>query len=283
MRAVILAGGYATRLKSVTNNGAVAKPLLPITVDGKTQPILYFILDKLNEIVDYLDEIIVISNEKYLSQFKEACKTYSADNNVDIITVLSDGTTCPENARGANGTLKMVNDYIHSKDENYDDEVLVLAGDNYFDFSLLDLVWFYDNDHYINERYKPGESLNVVVSKVYPESDKEYIADKFGIINADENALVLSLDEKPGIENIKSTNVCLAIYMFDRKSFDLIDDYMKANETDKKKRDSLGYFINYIINNTNTYTFTFDGKFIDIGSPQDYYSMYNPNNKNNNL
>lgn len=265
MKVVILAGGYATRLVSVTNNGKIAKPLLPISAEGKTQPMLYFILDKIKCLGSLVDEIVLLTNEKYYVQMRNACTDYDG---VLPITVLSDGSTCPENMRGANGTLSIANDYIG----DYEGDVLVLAGDNYFDFSLKDLVKFHKEKTQNNT--SKIYNVNTVVSKRYPESDKAYIADKFGILNL-EGQRVLALEEKPGINNIKSTNACLAVYLFNRQDFGLINNYMHAFESEPKMRDSLGYFINYIISKSKTYTYAFEGKFIDIGSPADYYSMNN--------
>ena len=68
MKAVILGAGYATMLRSVTNNGEIAKPLLDIYAEGKTQSILYFLLDKLFK-TNFFDEVIVITNNKYYNQF----------------------------------------------------------------------------------------------------------------------------------------------------------------------------------------------------------------------
>ncbi len=261
MKAVILAGGYANRLRSVTENGRLAKPLLPITIDGKTQPILYFILDKINDVHEYFDEVIVISNEKYLAQFEQAALDYGSKCK---LTILSDGSTGPENARGANGSLRMANYYIP---QDYQGEVLVLAGDNYFDFELSDLLNFYERKSLL---YK--ENCNVLVSKVYPESEKAAIADRFGILEFDKNKRVKALQEKPGIEKISSTNVCLAVYLFNRPDFNLIETYLTTQQ-DAKKRDNLGHFIDYVSKNSSTYSFEFDGKFIDIGTPDDYYSL----------
>lgn len=264
MKAVILVGGYATRLKSITNNGEIAKTLLPITAEGKTQPILYFILDKITEAAKYIDEIIVITNNKYKEQIKSACKQYPCQKK---LTILTDGSNSPEDMRGANGTLAIVNREIGSR---YEGDILVMAGDNYFDFSLADLVKFHKKKTQANHSKK---CVNTIVSKVYPESDKEYIADKFGILDVGQYGIVQSLDEKPGVENLKSTNVCLAVYIFNRTDFNSIDDYLSQGNLTKKQRDSLGYFINYIIDNSKTFTFEFDGKFIDIGTPEDYLSM----------
>ena len=263
MKAVILAAGYATRLRSVTNNGEIAKPLLEISAEGKTQSILYFLLDKLFK-TNHFDEVVVITNNKYYKQFISAVKEYENEGRANCkINVLNDGTNSSEEAKGANGDLFIANNYLPM---DFDDDVLVVAGDNYFDFDIDDLVNFYYD---VNMR----GNCNVVVSKRYPESEKEDIASKFGILDLDDSARVHALDEKPGIDKIKSTNVCLATYIFNRLDFDLIAHYLQFVAKTQKEKDSLGYFINFIIKNTPTYTYQFDGEFIDIGSPLDYYSI----------
>jgi glucose-1-phosphate thymidylyltransferase len=62
MKAIILAAGYATRLYPLTLNQP--KALLPIA--GK--PIIDYIVDQI-ETIDVIDELIVISNEKFFPHF----------------------------------------------------------------------------------------------------------------------------------------------------------------------------------------------------------------------
>lgn len=271
MKAVILVGGYATRLKDITHNGAIAKTMLPITAEGKTQPILYFILDKICQthvIKDNFDEIIVITNDKYIDQIKDACNRYAWQPPFPKkLTVMSDGSNSPENMLGAIGTLRLVNSII---DDSYTGDIMVLAGDNYFDFDLNDLVKFHRLKTQANHSKK---CVNTIVSKVYPETEKEHIANKFGILDVGNHNLVKSLDEKPSVDEMKSTNVSLAVYLFNRTDFNSIEDYLAQPNLTAKQRDSLGFFINYIIKNTKTYTFEFDGNFIDIGTPDDYRLM----------
>ena len=265
MKAIILAAGYANRLRSVTNDGAIAKTLLPIEIDGKGQPILYFLLDKIKRTKD-ISETIVISNQKYYKQIKEACENYPMDN----ISIISNGTKDPSEAKGANADLSLALELLNDSNE----DVLVLASDNYFEFELDDLVKYYNS---LNEF---EDNVNIVASKKYPESMKSYIADKFGILDTSSNKKVVSLDEKPGIENIKTTNVSLALYIFNREDFNKLDTFLDIYKDDKKKRDSLGYFINYMIHNTNMYTYEFDTAFYDIGTPDEYYQIaYKEENK----
>ena len=256
MKVVILAGGYANRLRSVTNNGEIAKTLLEITAEGKTQPILYFLLDKVREL-PAVDNIILVANDKYKDQIVNAIHEYASENKCPKFTIISDGSNSPEHAMGANFALNLA------------DACIPAACDNYFDFDLNDLYAFYTK-----MENQTGGPVNVVASKLYPDSEREFIANNFGILNVDKDKRILSLDEKPGIENIKTNNVSLALYMFNRDDLGLIDTYMSIT-TDKKKRDSLGYFINYVTQRTDSFTYEISGAFCDIGTPDEYYKMKN--------
>lgn len=64
MKALILAAGYATRLYPLTKE--YPKPLLLV---GK-KPIIDYIVAKLESIPE-LDEIVVVTNTKFISKFKK--------------------------------------------------------------------------------------------------------------------------------------------------------------------------------------------------------------------
>ena len=128
MKAIILAAGYATRLYPLTLN--MPKALLPI--GGK--PIIDHIVAQMDT-VDELDEIYVVSNDKFAGHFEEWAKT--AVSRVPI-KVLNDGTTDDSNKRGAIGDISFVIDEMQ-----IDDDLMVIAGDNFFTYSLKDYVRFF--------------------------------------------------------------------------------------------------------------------------------------------
>lgn len=273
MKVIILAGGFATRLESRTNNGEIAKTLLPITVEGKTQPILHFILDKIHAVKsNEITEVIVVSNNKYYEQIRSACKEWKTANNSNLqFALLNTNCNDKSEAKGANADLNLANRYIP---ENSKEQVLVMASDNYFNFPLDNLINYYN---YLNDIEKAS---SVVVSKKYPESEKEFISKNYGILNIGYLNRIISLDEKPGLEKCKSTNVSLALYVMDRNTFSLLDTYLEENANNPKQRDSLGCFINYIIHNSQSYTYPHSGIFYDIGSPEEYDKL---SGKTNNL
>ena len=272
MKVIILAAGYATRLEPVTQ-GKVAKTLLPICAEGTRQPIIYYIFDKLfyyNErFGKTIQEINVLSNEKYKDSIEKACEEYLEGAEVNIpINVVSDGTTCKEEALGANGDLKFMND--HMSRYCTDNDVLIIAGDNYFDFDLVDFF----HDYYL-ARINSDTPITMVVSKDFPEEQREYVHKGFAILDVDEDGRVLDMIEKPAKDGIHldSNKGAICMYLMDRKHLDLIDKYMEEHKDNPKLRDSIGYFISYLAKNTPTYTFSFSSRFVDIGTPEEYDKM----------
>ena len=119
--------GYATRLYPLTEN--IPKPLLQVA--GRS--ILDRICDEVEK-VEEIDEIIIVSNHKFIVQFDDWAKRYKGKKGV----ILDDGTTSNEERLGA------VRDILFAIDQLLiDEDIMVLAGDNLFDFSLGEFVDFY--------------------------------------------------------------------------------------------------------------------------------------------
>ena len=168
MKAIILAAGYATRLYPLTLH--TPKALLPI---GK-KPIIDHIVEKMNTVKE-LDAIYVVSNDKFAEQFADWAKT--AKSRVPI-TVLNDGTTDDSNKRGAIGDISFVIDEMQIADD-----LMVIAGDNFFTYSLKEYVDFFHE-----------KNRDCVCVKVWED---EAALSQFGIALLDENGRVLDIEEKP--------------------------------------------------------------------------------------
>src|SRR5688572_1927026 len=95
MKAIILAAGYATRLKPLTER--TAKPLLPVA----GRPMIEFILDKVRELPE-VDEVHVVTNHRFAPAFAEWADRRSA---APRVTVHDDGTTSNEDRLGAIGDI----------------------------------------------------------------------------------------------------------------------------------------------------------------------------------
>ena len=238
MIALILAAGYATRLYPLTINKP--KALLPIN----NKPIIDYIVDEI-ETIDAVDEIIVISNHKFFDCFYEWADSLKSDKK---ITVLDDGTTSEETRRGAIG------DILYAIDEkNIDEEVLVIAGDNFFTYSLKDYYDYYkriDKDCVCVKRFENREMLK-----------------QFGVALLDENSKVLEIEEKPA--QPKTNMAVYATYMYKRDTVPMFRQYIQEGN----KPDAPGYFLEWLYKRKEVYAYTFEGECYDIGTPESYRSV----------
>jgi len=124
MQAIILAGGYGTRLYPLTINAP--KPM--IMVGGK--PMIEYLVEKLNKIPE-ISEIFIVSNAKFSHVFEE----WAAEKKFPNITIVNDGTLTNEDRLGSVGDIQYVI-------ENYDihEDIMILGGDNFFEDSLQNAV-----------------------------------------------------------------------------------------------------------------------------------------------
>lgn len=235
MKAIILAAGYATRLYPLTLNRP--KALLPI---GE-KPIIDHIVEKMDE-VDELDEIFVVSNDKFASHFEAWAKT--AKSRVPI-TVLNDGTTDDSNKRGAIGDIAFV-----IEEAKVDDDLMVIAGDNFFTYSLADYVRFF--------REKDRDCVCV---KVWEDESQ---LSQFGIALLDEKGMVLDIEEKPA--KPKSNTAVFAAYLYKKETVPMFAEYLAAGN----KPDAPGNFPAWLYLQKEVYAYTFEGECYDIGTPDSY-------------
>lgn len=235
MKAIILAAGYATRLYPLTINRP--KALLPIN----KKPIIDYIVEELNTIEE-LDEIYVVTNSRFAENFSDWAK--DAPSRVPIF-VLDDGTTSDENKKGAVGDMGFV---IEQK--GIDDELLVIAGDNFFTYSLRDYVDYYR---------KKGHDC--VCVKKWPN---EAELSKFGIALLDADGKVLDIEEKP--QHPKSNTVVFATYLYRRETVPMIREYLAAGNNP----DAPGNFPAWLYKRKDVYAYTFSGECYDIGTPESY-------------
>ncbi|MCD6459302.1 nucleotidyltransferase family protein [bacterium] len=229
MKAVIMAAGYATRLYPLTKDKP--KPLLP--VGGK--PIIEYIIGKL-EVFENIDTVYVVTNDKFYSHF---CKWQNEFDYHIPVEILNDGTLSNDDRLGAIGDMNFV-----ITEKNIDDDLIVVAGDNLFDFDLAKLKNF-------------SADKNIVIC-AYDVNDYK-LATQYGIVSLDSNGKVISFVEKP--ENPPSTLAALGIYLFKKNKVSLITKYINDGNT----ADAPGYFIQWAYKNDEVYSYIFKGVWYDIG------------------
>lgn len=237
MKALILAAGYAVRLYPLTRQ--YPKPLL--RVDNK--PIIDYIVDKL-KVIDDIDEIIVVTNSKFISRFKKWAKRL---NCTKAISVVDDLTSRSTDRRGAIGDIDFS---IHKK--RIKDDLLVIGGDNLFDGDLKSFLAF-------AKRNKAHPAIGV-----YDLKDLHQ-ANKYGVVRLDKQNKIINFKEKPKIP--KSTLVAMCLYYFPKTKLRLIGEYLRA-KTDKF--DATGFYIDWLRKKIPVYGFIFEGKWYDIGDRRFY-------------
>jgi len=225
LKAVVLAAGYATRLRPLTD--AVPKQLLP--VGGR--PMLDWILDKVRELEP--DEIHLVTNARFTRDFER----WAEGTNV---RVHDDGTTSNDDRLGAVGDLRFLQERA-----DLDTDVLVIAGDNLFDFSLCDYSdWW---------RAKNGSAV-----AVYDVGDAA-LATQYGIVTVDELERIVEFVEKPA--DPPSTLAATAAYLFRREHAQLVAPYLdEGNPPDQP-----GNFVAWLCAREPVYAYRIAGGWWDIG------------------
>lgn len=225
MKAVILAAGYATRLYPLTLNKA--KPLLEVA--GK--PIIQHIAEKLLSAGVAEKDILVVSNSKFYNDFRKWNSK---------ITVLDDGSTSEENKLGAIGDIAFAL-------KNVEDDVLILAGDNFFTFDLNQFL-----------KFSKGKNFAIVGRELETLED----AKKHGNIEIDSNNRITNFIEKPLNPKTKLSAIC--VYYISKKYLTLFSRYLE----EKTNKDAPGYFMEWLAKNNEVYAWIDSSAYFDIGDKE---------------
>ena len=225
MKALILAAGYATRLRPLTDT--LPKQLLP--VGGR--PMVDWIVNKVREAG--IEEIHLVTNARFAGLFDGWAKGAG-------VTVHDDGTTTNETRLGAIGDVRFVRDKT-----GWDDDLLVIAGDNLFDYSLDDFV------HFAAEK-------SATAVAVYDVGDRE-LATQYGVIELDADDRVVGFVEKPA--EPPTTLCATATYLYAREHARLVDTYLdEGNQPDQP-----GHFIAWLYRRAPVFGFRIPGGWYDVG------------------
>jgi glucose-1-phosphate thymidylyltransferase len=229
---LVLAAGYATRLRPLTDR--VAKPLLPLA----GRPMLDYLHDKIAA-VDEVDELHVVTNSRFAADFDAWAE--AGDRPLPVV-VHDDGTTSNEDRLGAVGDIRFVLDQAGLEGE----DLLIVAGDNLFEFELADLVRFW--------REKGGGSA----VGVHDVGDLE-LAKQYSVIELDEDDRVTYLEEKP--DEPRSTLAGIAVYLYPAQHAGLVREYLDEGNSP----DQPGRFVVWLYPRVPVYGYRFPGGWLDIG------------------
>ena len=238
MKAIILLAGYATRMYPLTKDQP--KALLPL----KGKPVIDYIVEQINRI-PAIDTIYAVTNSKFYTHFVEWAKT--APTTVPI-EVLDDGTTDNSNRLGAVGDI-----YFTIQEKSIDDDIFVIAGDNYFTFDLKEQY-----DFFVDKGHDTLAAMEI--------NDIEMLR-AFAVAELDGSGKVLSLEEKP--QTPKSNTAIFASYFYRRETLPLFKRYFDEGNPP----DAPGYFPEWLHKISDVYAYIMNGECYDIGTIQMYEEM----------
>jgi len=227
MKCLILGAGFGTRLYPLTLNKA------KVLLEFKGKPLFTHIIEKIPQGVD----IMASANRKFEADFRQWQESIEREVELCIEDVWTE-----EQQKGAVGSL---NFWIEQKE--IDEDLLVIAGDNYFEFDLSQFIAAY------NEK-------NVLVA-IHDIGDRSK-ARRFGVVQVDKNR-VIKFEEKPLIPS--SSLVATACYILPPHVFPILSQYCQQG-----KSNNLGAFIAHLSEVEEVCIYAFAELWLDIGSIEDY-------------
>ena len=237
MKALVLAAGYATRLRPLTDT--TAKPLLPVA----GRPMLDYVCDRIDE-VEEINELRVVSN----ARFAGAIKRWAESRQGRLRPLVhDDGTRSNEERLGAIGDIRFVVEQAGLGGE----DLLVVAGDNLFDFSLAAQLDFW--------RSRAARADGVAVSCVAVHRCPSELLSLYGVVVLDEDGRIRDFVEKP--EQPPSDLIATASYVFSGWHIAMIDRYLAEGNSP----DQPGNFLAWLHSREPVFGFVFEGLWLDVG------------------
>ncbi|MFB6311507.1 MAG: sugar phosphate nucleotidyltransferase [Salinirussus sp.] len=233
MHAVVLAGGYATRLWPVTRNRP--KMLLPVGEEAVIDRILAAL-----ESDDRIEAVHVSTNERFAADFEN----HVATTEFEKPQLSVEETTDEDEKLGVVGALAQLVDREGLEDE----DLLVVAGDNLISFDLGDFLDFF--------QARKGAAL-----AAYDVGSRER-ATQYGLVELDGDRVV-DFQEKP--DEPASTLVSIACYAFAAEDV-RFQEYLEGGNNP----DEPGWYLQWLQDRRPLHAFTFDGAWFDIGTPESY-------------
>ena len=239
MKCLILAAGYATRLYPLTEN--FPKPLLK--VGDKT--ILDWLVDDIGT-AGLVDGFVVISNHKFADHFRAwADNKCLSGQSEGIYTVVDDGTSTNETRLGAVRDIQYAIDSL-----GLDDDLLVIAGDNILDFSLVEFI-----------RYVRDKGTSCIMRYYEPDEKRLH---KSGIVEVDADDRIVGMEEKPA--EPKSHWCCPPFYYYRREDAGRVAEGIAAG----CGVDAPGSFAAWLSSRVPVHAMEMPGRRFDIGDIVSY-------------
>jgi glucose-1-phosphate thymidylyltransferase len=177
-----------------------------------------------------------VTNARFAADFERWAEGRS-------VSVHDDGTRSNEDRLGAIGDIR----FTVERAGLAGDDLLVIAGDNLFDFSLAEFVsWWH------------GKDVASAVA-VHDVGDRE-LAKQLGVVELDDDERIVSFVEKP--DQPLSTLAATAAYVYHREHVPLVARYLD----DGNAPDQPGRLVAWLHTREPVYGYSFEGGWYDIGS-----------------
>ncbi len=233
MDAVVLAGGYATRLWPITRHRP--KMFLPV---GETT-----VIDRVLGALESdarVEDVYVSTNERFAEEFTEHLR--AAPYEKPRLSV--EETVAEDEKLGVVGALAQ----LVEREGIGGTELLVVAGDNLLGFDLSEFIDFFE----------AGETAALAAHDV---GSRER-AQQFGLVEL-EGDRVVDFQEKP--DEPASTLVSIACYAFPAEEV-RFGEYLDG----ENNPDEPGWFLQWLQGRSTVRAFTFADPWFDIGTPENY-------------
>mgnify|MGYP002621440305 FL=1 len=224
MKGIILAGGSGTRLYPITM--AMSKQLMPVY----DKPMIYYPIERLLQ-AD-IKEILIVTGTDHMG---------------DVVNLLGSGKDfgcrftykVQDEAGGIAQALGLAENFAGG------DSMVVILGDNIFDFGLNDAIKAYS-----------GHGAHIMIKEV-PDPSRYGVAEISG-------EKIVGIEEKPA--DPKSNYCVTGIYMYDSNVFDYIRTLKPSGRGELEITDVNNHYIK-----SGKMTFSIlDGWWTDAGTPDSY-------------
>ena len=243
--ALILAGGAGTRLDLLSKHRA--KPATPF--GGKYRIIDFSLSNCINSNI-FTVGILTQYLPRSLSEHIGIGKPWDLDRRFGGITILPPYQR--QNDKWYEGTANAVFQNLNYIEDQKPDNVLILAGDH---------IYKMDYQKMIREHETNDADITIAIKEV-----EANLASQFGIIETDSTGKIISFEEKP--EEPKSNTASMGIYIF---KYSVLKNLL-INECGMKGSSDFGkHIIPRVIENTDVYTYNFDGYWRDVGTIDEYW------------
>ncbi len=240
MDAILLAGGYGTRLYPLTLDRP--KALLP--VGGR--PILDHIVDAL-EASDEIRRMFLVTNTRFAGHFKRWADGRRPGKPIEVF---DDGTESNETRLGAIGDVRFV---LNEAGVRADEGLYVLGTDNMARFDVTEIIPF-ARSH--------GASA-IFASRL---EDRRRLT-RMGVVTLDESGRVVEFEEKP--KHPKSDLAVPPFYVYSPEAAPLVHLYLEEGNNP----DAPGHFIAWLAHRSPVYALVIEEVVRDIGTLESYRAI----------